>query len=348
MQRLKDTRKKVILYGEQESLAYSAAFMPSFYAMMSHVLLELKYKCPDFRPSSCLDFGTGPGTAIWASHELWPDSIEKYLAVDLSDDMTNAARDIMLLSPSKKSIEKRKSFDADSDIDDEDVNSGPNTELVDKIQFQRYLSSQAVSKKYDLVMANCVLSELQNDQSRRILLGTLWKKTNDVLVIVEHGTKESFRLIADARQHILDGAKQDGSIDQVHVVAPCSHELECPLRGHKKKWCDFGIKIERTREMREIKQMKTSTEKGTYSYVILRKRPRPSIVDNPEYSAGRILNYSRVAKTVMMDICDADGQMKHKTIYKKPTAKLEYRRAKQEMAAGCQWHFQNDDEPLDK
>jgi ribosomal protein RSM22 (predicted rRNA methylase) len=52
-------------YGPRESIAYAAGVLPSTYAAAKNVMTELSNRMSDFRPRSMLDFGTGPGTAIW-------------------------------------------------------------------------------------------------------------------------------------------------------------------------------------------------------------------------------------------------------------------------------------------
>lgn len=39
---------------------------------MVRVLDELRMRLPDFAPRSMLDFGSGPGTVIWAAREVCP------------------------------------------------------------------------------------------------------------------------------------------------------------------------------------------------------------------------------------------------------------------------------------
>lgn len=55
----------VINYGLRESVAYIAGAMPSTFAAICNVLLEVRRRVPGFVPGSVLDFGAGPGTAIW-------------------------------------------------------------------------------------------------------------------------------------------------------------------------------------------------------------------------------------------------------------------------------------------
>ncbi|CAH1761335.1 5083_t:CDS:2 [Entrophospora sp. SA101] len=55
----------VLEYGERESIAYIAGYLPVTYGPTFNVLTEVSTRIPDFSPKSVLDFGTGPGTAIW-------------------------------------------------------------------------------------------------------------------------------------------------------------------------------------------------------------------------------------------------------------------------------------------
>lgn len=52
-------------YGPRESVAYAAGVLPSTYAAAKNVMTEISKRMSDFKPRSMLDFGTGPGTAIW-------------------------------------------------------------------------------------------------------------------------------------------------------------------------------------------------------------------------------------------------------------------------------------------
>ena len=50
--------------------AYAAMRLPACYAVAARVLRELRLALPHFRPGSMLDFGSGPGTVIWAAHQV--------------------------------------------------------------------------------------------------------------------------------------------------------------------------------------------------------------------------------------------------------------------------------------
>lgn len=59
------TEPHKVAFGPRESVAYAAGVMSSNYAAIYNVLSEVRERISDFKPTSMLDFGTGPGTAIW-------------------------------------------------------------------------------------------------------------------------------------------------------------------------------------------------------------------------------------------------------------------------------------------
>ena len=60
-------------YDSTKVAAYVSSRMPACYAVLYRVFDELHLHLPDFKPRTMLDFGSGPGTAIWAAREarLW-------------------------------------------------------------------------------------------------------------------------------------------------------------------------------------------------------------------------------------------------------------------------------------
>src|SRR4029079_17423066 len=53
--------------------AYLAARLPATYAAIRAALDAIADVRPDFTPRSLLDFGAGPGTALWAARDCWPE-----------------------------------------------------------------------------------------------------------------------------------------------------------------------------------------------------------------------------------------------------------------------------------
>jgi ribosomal protein RSM22 (predicted rRNA methylase) len=86
---------KKIDYGKHEAISYVASRFPSVYGVIYRVLSEVKRRLPDYSPRTMLDYGTGPGTGIWAAHHVFQDNIREFTGVDLSEHMLNTAEDLI-------------------------------------------------------------------------------------------------------------------------------------------------------------------------------------------------------------------------------------------------------------
>lgn len=178
------TLNTTMTYGELEATAF-LPFMPLFYAPMYNIYSQLQKT--NFNPSSMLDFGCGPGTAIWATKDFF--KIQTTLAIDESSHM----------------IQHTKSFHELHEYSHIKLS----TKISDRVQ---------TNEQFDLVVSSFTLADLANDIARQKIVESLWMKTKDVLVLVDRGTPWGSTLISNARQQLLDLAKKEGTM--VHIVAP--------------------------------------------------------------------------------------------------------------------------------
>ncbi|KAH7059913.1 mitochondrial small ribosomal subunit Rsm22-domain-containing protein [Linnemannia elongata] len=262
----------ILEYGHRESIAYIASMAPTTFSAIKNVLQEVNKRVPDLNPKTFLDFGTGPGTAIWAANEVWETPL-KYTGVDTSMAMLESAEEILdILS----------------------TNGSP----IPNVTFKPFMSHGAKAAKYDVVMSAFALSELTTPALRKSTLEHLWNSTNDMLILVDRGTPSGFRILAEAREQIL-GLDLDRIItkpkydaygelipdepiikpEPAHVVAPCPHDKVCPMYeslSRDSQWCHFSQKVQRPDFLRKTKHSKDNYEDAKYTYVVLRKGPRPS------------------------------------------------------------------------
>ncbi|ORY05222.1 Rsm22-domain-containing protein, partial [Basidiobolus meristosporus CBS 931.73] len=303
-------------YGMRETWGYLAARMPTTYASICFVFQELCKRLPDFKPINALDFGTGPGTAIWAAREYFGKSVKRYHGVDISDSMLTAAEAL---------IEKS---------------------TIPNVTFERYFSYNPKEGKSDLVISAFSLSELPNDGIRQSTLEALWNKTADVLVLVERGTPEGFRIISFARQHLLSRANKvyepgvsqksgrEGQSTGAHVVAPCPHDGVCPM-VNSSTWCHYSQRLQRPRVLMKTKHAKTNIEDVHFSYVVLRKGPRPEMQSTGTKDIVKdAYHWPRLVRAplkrgghVVMDLCSS-SKFIERMIIPKSQGKLEYRDAR--------------------
>ncbi|KAI9027193.1 mitochondrial small ribosomal subunit Rsm22-domain-containing protein [Phycomyces nitens] len=300
-----------ISYGPREALAYTAGVLPASYAAISNVFEEINNRLGDFKPKSMLDFGTGPGTAIWAAQEVF--DIKKYVGVDLSEDMLRVAEQLEECAKKPESV---------------------------PIEFKRYLAFDPTISKPDLVVSAFALGDIASTALQKSTIEQLWEQAGDVLVLIERGTPIGFSAIARARQWILDAEKEKGK--KVHVVAPCPHDRPCPLlfspeAKPSKSWCHFSQRVERPSFLMKTKHSKFNTEDAKYSYVVLRRGERPlaeksdAPLETLAFSWPRLIQPPLKNKGhVVMDLCVQNGQIQRTSI-PKSQGKIPYRDARKSM-----------------
>ncbi|KAI3374248.1 hypothetical protein L3Q82_006099 [Scortum barcoo] len=203
-------------YDEELGVLYMAARLAGGYAAVRRAINEIKKRDPSFAPQSLLDFGSGLGTVVWASHSCWGDTLKEMVCVDSSGPMNNLAERL---------------------LKGDDERAEPH---IKQVYFRQFLP---VSPKvqFDLVTAAFTLSEIPTAKEREEAVLTLWRKTSSYLVLVENGTKEGHQTLMEARDTLLK--KQEKTVYDsrpASVFAPCSHELTCPkLASEHTTPCNF-------------------------------------------------------------------------------------------------------------
>ncbi|KAJ3036902.1 Methyltransferase-like protein 17, mitochondrial [Rhizophlyctis rosea] len=312
-----------ITYGPAESLAYLTTRLPVTYAALHTILTELRKRAPDFAPTRMLDYGTGPGTAIWAANETFP-SLEKSVGVDISESMLDIAERMLGFERSPVGEDERRG-----------------------VELWRVLPGGTMEgeEKPGLVVAAYALSELASDAVREEVVRKLWGLTGDMLILIERGTPIGFGQIAAARQLILaeefEKSQQQGEQGKgVHIVAPCPHEATCPMtRSRGSSWCHFNQRVQTTKRMREVKQSKAGDEDHKYSYVVLRrgKRPVPTSLSSDlvttSYTWPRI-NVPPLKRKghVVIDACTPRGNMERAVVTQRAYGKGVWRDGRK-----CHW-----------
>jgi ribosomal protein RSM22 (predicted rRNA methylase) len=131
----------------------------------------------------------------------------------------------------------------------------------------------------DLVLASYVLGELEDAAGAAT---RLWEQATDTLVLVEPGTPAGYRRVLAARAAVLDLGG--------HTVAPCPHDLACPLPAGD--WCHFAVRLPRSRLHRRAKGADLGWEDEKLSYAVLsRRRVEPAlarIIRPPQLHSGHV------------------------------------------------------------
>jgi len=272
--------RRLHVHSEDDALAYLAARLPATYAALRASFAAVAQARPDFRPTTALDIGAGPGTALWAAADCWP-ALADALLIEASPVFRACGEALA----HEASLPRATWHTADAA-----------TAAID-------------GAPRDLVTLAYVLNELA-PEVRPALLQRLWHATADTLVIVEPGTPAGWERIAVARATLIEAG--------AHVLAPCPHAHMCPLehvpekwrpvfrKGHATAstppdWCHFAVRVARSRLHRLAKEAELSWEDEKFSYLAVSRRPSPAatarVIARPRKASGR----------VTLKLCRPDG-----------------------------------------
>ncbi|HEY4191682.1 MAG TPA: small ribosomal subunit Rsm22 family protein [Mesorhizobium sp.] len=252
--------------------AYLATRLPATYAAARASLDALREARPDFSPETLLDIGAGPGTVLWAAAQSWPDLRQATLL-----EASEPARKIgqHLLAEGGLAIETAW-LAGDATIE---------------------LGGSAPA---DLVTLAYVLDEIA-PASLPKLIGKLWDLTADTLLIIEPGTPAGWRRILEARALLIaTGA---------HILAPCPHEIPCPLVASD--WCHFSRRVARSRLHRLAKDAEVPWEDEKFIFVAASRRPAA-------HRAARVLAAPKSGSgKVALKLCRPDGEVEERLFTKR-------------------------------
>jgi ribosomal protein RSM22 (predicted rRNA methylase) len=214
--------------------SYLAARLPATFAATSKVLEQVSQRLPTFLPATAIDVGAGPGTAGWAALQQW-SSLQMLNQLESAPDLAQLA----------------KSLNAESG----------NDVLRNVVQNAQSITSAVSAQTFDLVLASYVLAEVQApDQTKA--MNNLLAYTAGVLIVVEPGTPQGFARILALRQTALRRG--------LHLVGPCTHELDCPMSGGD--WCHFKTRVQRSRDHMHAKAALVPFEDEPFSWVAISRQ----------------------------------------------------------------------------
>lgn len=242
--------------GAPAALGYAAMILPAAYAQLHGAMAATAARVPAWEPSTMLDLGSGPGTALWAAAAQWP-SLRELTAWEREPAFVTLGR--MLAQSATLPAVKAARWQA--------VTLGPT--------FPRD------TPQYDLVVLGHVLNEL-DEALRRAVVEEVWTHTAGVLLIVEPGTSAAFPVVRAARDQLLEHG--------AHTLAPCAHDAPCPLVND---WCHFPQRVRRPAFQRRVKEGSAIWEESKFSYAAMARFPASSpiwgrLIHQPQVDKGGV------------------------------------------------------------
>jgi ribosomal protein RSM22 (predicted rRNA methylase) len=262
-----------VLGSAREVAAYAAYRMPATAAAASAAFAQMRRGLPGWTPATVLDFGAGTGGASWAIADQLPGAAGLTL-LEQSGEAIRLGRAILAESASAA---LRGAAWRHWRLDNGEVPE-----------------PAAAPGSADMAVAAYVLGELTERQQQR--LTELVAAAAPAVLLLEPGTPAGHRRVLAARARLLAAGFQ--------VVAPCPHQLGCPL-DVAGDWCHFAARLQRSATHRRLKGADLPYEDEKFSYVAA---ARPG-VGSDDWPAGRVVRRPQQRKNlVVLDLCDRDGR----------------------------------------
>ena len=229
---LKPAKRLALATGRVAALGYLALILPATYAQLWGAMTATKSRAPTWKPTTLLDIGSGPGTALWAATAIWP-SLQNLTAWEREAAFLELGKQLAAASPSPVVAASK----------------------WEQIRLEGFLPRDA--PHFDLIILGHVLNELDTSVQSKVI-SWAWEHCDGLLLLVEPGTSATFPFVKAARQQLLAlGAR---------TLAPRVHDQMCPLVGD---WCHFPQKVYRPEFQRRAKAAQAGWEESKFSYAAM-------------------------------------------------------------------------------
>lgn len=153
------------------------------------------------------------------------------------------------------------------------------------------LRELGVEGAFDLVTCAYALTELEDGMLAEVGR-RLWDRTAGALLIVEPGRPRDYQRLMLLRRQLLEAGAE--------ILGPCPHADACPLV--EPDWCHFSVRLNRSRDHRQLKQASLAYEDEKFSYLLV---ARPGM---GAPAPARIIKPTRENKfSVTLPLCRPDG-----------------------------------------
>ncbi|KDQ63035.1 hypothetical protein JAAARDRAFT_146949 [Jaapia argillacea MUCL 33604] len=295
------SRVQASRHSERDGTAFASVVLPAHFSAIYAVLVDVRRRLgKDWDVQRVWDWGAGTGSGLWASAYAFQKNVNELdpqLSKSTLFSYTGIDRREGLVTIGKRLLQKT-----------------PLGSLIPS--FQKTFHESDITKRTEgsdiLALSSFFLSGLTAGVARKTFVKGLWESGAGVIVLIDHATKEGFEAIAEAREYILKMGQREFEDPETkewpehvrgcHVVAPCPHDAPCPLHSlhsptKTKLICGFSQRLQRPEFLRRTKHSGVGHEDVGYSYVVIRRGPRPGLnLKTPEFSVGRKEDGVRVGR----------------------------------------------------
>lgn len=273
------SRRQAERHYERDGTAFASVALPAHFSAITSVLEHVKHRLePEWSINNVIDWGAGMGSGLWASLYAFQ---ARLLIQDVEDSKVANSRLTSYIG-----IDKREGLVRIGKRLLQNLDLGA-LSLSWQKSFQEGDKVQGSLGHNTLALSAFTLSSLPTPIARKALVKEMWESGADVIVLIDHGTKAGFESIAQAREYLLrrkesaDSETHTENSSGCHVIAPCPHDGACPLHhpGSTRLVCGFSQRLQRPSFIRRTKHSGVGHEDVEYSYIAIRRGPRPIASD---------------------------------------------------------------------
>ncbi len=257
-------RQGLFMETQEHRLGYVAARLPATFGAQHQVFKRISDHLDN--ATSLLDLGAGAGSLAWAAADVMP-KLNRITMVERDVEMVRLGQQL----------------------------TGDHLAPLELAWCRDDLTKAETFPSHDVVTMSYVLNELPKVEQLK-LLDKAFSSADQFLVIIEPGTPHGFGHILTAREHLLSmGA---------NIIAPCTHNLVCPLAEDYKEgkdWCHFSVRIPRGKYHRRAKAGTLPYEDEKYCYLVV------SLADHEKPYSRIIREPIRKTGHVILDLCNENG-----------------------------------------
>ncbi|KFG40965.1 mitochondrial small ribosomal subunit rsm22 protein [Toxoplasma gondii p89] len=297
-------RKFMGSHSPVSAAAYTAHRYAAVYASLVRILSEIKLRAPDFKPRRVMELQAGFAAGLMATYQIWGSSLGDLPAAAALAASHTSSECGSSEGKSAAAGEPRASGDTASGFEYllaversvhlANVGKYLTAEFVPKVNWQLGLyeegteessgvetsgadkaSTSGQRRRLDLViMPHCLLSSVDGQESRHMLVRNVWNRLSHggVLVLAERGTPTGFRAIHAVRELFI----KELGVGKFHFLAPCPHESICPLALTGRDWCHFAQRVRRLPHHLYCKGSRAkNVEEDKFSFLVVRKMEGP-------------------------------------------------------------------------
>ncbi|KAF8433554.1 mitochondrial small ribosomal subunit Rsm22-domain-containing protein [Boletus edulis BED1] len=269
-------RRQRYEHSARDATAFASVILPAHYSAIYAVLRHVKHRLgASWNVDRVIDWGSATGSGLWAALNVFQkpsatseeepllanSTVVTYLGLDQREGLVSIAKQLLQNTElDALSVTWRKSFHDEYRVDPAKGHS-------------------------TIALSAFMLSAQPSPLSRKYMVKEMWDSGAQTIILIDHNSPAGFQNIAEARHLLLDLGRTEidhpDMMDQPfrgsHVVAPCPHDRPCPLQrsGPLGLVCGFSQRLQRPTFVRRTKHAKQGHEDIGYSYVVIRRGPRP-------------------------------------------------------------------------